>query len=1165
MKALPPILVARPQTKHHRKLSLLLVVGVALVSVAWDLPDPSAGVAKSTTEMQAALDLRPTVRQSLGVRSAQAVGDRGVKLEIGASVTDAAGNAASYRIISFDDPNYAYKKFVRPVSAKAHKEVEAKGVDGSMQPEFFKTVVDLNLPEPMKPGAKYHVVAQGVDGTMVTAARAAATVAAGGSQRDPAIDQAVIGLRRVEPVGNGILLAEFGPGFSPKAGTNSDSYKVTVNGEPREITGMGRISRVDAYLPVGWPFKAIPVHEMFLQLAKPFQDGDKIRLEAADSVTGGNRVASLDFREAASFSPSIKSNQLGYLTDSPVKIAYLGLWLGDFPMKGSRAGGGGASEDAFWKALNGAKKEPATEAGAAQTPAPGKAADGGSALYFPEPPKFQLRAAEDGKVVFETKSRLVHRSGEMNEGLRHLDFSGENVYELDFTDFKKPGRYFISVPGVGRSQDFRIANDVFEQAFQVQSYGVFAQRSGFELDAPFSPWHRVASLMKGVVPTTLSRYAGERNAFQQLPKSIEREQAKLFVPPPGLLALNKDPALLAYWPMNGSDEDVSGHSRHLKPVSDKPDFVDAPEIMPDGNKAFGPTKPGKGNGFRLESLDLSKGTGVTFSLWVKVTNGIKYEGVLIGSEATDINSPRLQIIATWGAFRSFAGRRGEPVQIGRLNDGEWHHIALVLDRSKGDNGEQRFYLDGIEQGKSPAGTGATEAMPFLLANFTGDEPGGKFLDEIRVYSRPLNGEEIAQLARKWGESSNAIATSGGHHDAGDYNPRSHIEVAQILMNAYEMEPSKFRDGDLNLPESGNGIPDILDEAAWAMKLWPPLQNKDGGVRAGTESNGDPNFITTVELDTLGDFAFAPDAEASFQFAATFAQASRIWRGLGKTGQADQWLAMAEKAYQWAENNKPTNAKGPGELSSRYLAPKALAAAELLHTTGKANYNDDFLKVAVWKHQPDAEPDVYNLYDQQNAGWAYLKCPPEICDTAVQESIRRSIINRVDTFIKLCSSLAYKSYRHPYAPIGWGTAAYPDTIDPVLWSYELTKDPKYLEWIIRSVDNTLGTNPLGRSFITGLGGRTVRAPLHNSRFSHFGEVVPGMHVQGPNQKADGYSVKETAFPPIRDDFASLYSYVDAHYAIAMDEGTIPSMARCMALFGLLRPDATPGEKPAGPKK
>ena len=75
----------------------------------------------------------------------------------------------------------------------------------------------------------------------------------------------------------------------------------------------------------------------------------------------------------------------------------------------------------------------------------------------------------------------------------------------------------------------------------------------------------------------------------------------------------------------------------------------------------------------------------------------------------------------------------------------------------------------------------------------------------------------------------------------------------------------------------------------------------------------------------------------------------------------------------------------------------------------------------------------------------------------------------------------------------------------------------------------------------------------------------MHVQGPNQRGEGYQIKETAHPRIREDFASLYTYVDATFAISMDEGTIPSQARCMALFGLLRPDAVPAADTDKPKK
>jgi len=1130
---------------------------------AWELPDPRAGTAVSFEEMAEVVDLRPTVRESLGVRSARALGDRSVRVELGLSVTEAAADPNAWRVISFDDPNYAYEKFVRPVGAEVVREEEVTGApEGAMRRDFLRTVVDLELPHPLLKGVEYFVLGQGVGLTMVTATRSAAPFTPGGREnaRDRRIDEAVIGLRRVEPVGNGILMAELGPGFSPEAG--GGAFEVTVNGKPREVVEWGRRTMVDAYLPVGWPFQAIPRHEIFLRLAEPFVDGDKIAVEVAEGAVGGNRRAEMEFSDAETVSPSLKVNQIGYLTDSPVKVAYLGRWLGDFPiaLESGKAGtSGGGGDKAFWDALEGSGSKPPEEEDAMAKTA---AWQGGPALYFSQPPVFKILPSGGGDAVFEGTAKLVHRSGRMDEGVHRADHSGENVYELDFSEFREPGEYVISVEGVGRSPAFAIGDEVYDHAYKVQSYGVFAQRSGQELLREHSPWRRIASFSDGIIPTTLSRLEGERAAHDKLPAHVDFSLSRGFQAPPELAALNADPALLAHWPMDNSLEDVSGNERHLRhPADREPEFADAPHIMPDGNRAYGPTAAGRENGLRLDGLDLAATDGVTFSLWVRVTGGIKYDGVLIGSETTDINIPRLQLAAGWGFFRGFAGSRGEELKLGRLEDGEWHHVALVFRKgaaaaenagAAGDSGTLSLFVDGLPAGTVQAGTGEIQNLPFVLAGFEGDEPGGKFLDDVRVYGRALEAGEIEVLSRRWGEQAIAIDARGGHHDAGDYNPRSHIEVAQILMDAYEMAPEKFADGELGLPEAGNGLPDILDEAAWALRLWPPLQNPDGSVRGGTESDGDPNFIQSVELDTKGDFAFAPDTQATFEFAASFAQAARIWRALGRDEQADDWLERARRAYDWASANKPS-AKDAGEFSALYLSPKAHAAAQLLHTTGEKRYADDFAAVAVWSRKPDAELDVHRLYDQQSAAWAYLQCPENLTDPELRDRIRKSILQRADEFIRLCDTMGYKFYRHPYAPITWGTGAYPNTIAPVLWAHKLTGDPKYFEWIIRSADNTLGANPLGRSYVTGLGERPVRAPLHNSRYSHFGEVVPGMHVQGPNQRGEGYQVQEITHPPLREDFANLYTFADVHFAIAMDEGTIPSQARCMALFGLLRPD------------
>ena len=286
---------------------------------------------------------------------------------------------------------------------------------------------------------------------------------------------------------------------------------------------------------------------------------------------------------------------------------------------------------------------------------------------------------------------------------------------------------------------------------------------------------------------------------------------------------------------------------------------------------------------------------------------------------------------------------------------------------------------------------------------------------------------------------------GGHHDAGDYNPRAHIEVAQALMDAYEIAPRKFSDGQLNIPEKANSVPDILDEADWALRLWFGLQDSDGGVHNGTESNGDPNFIQSVELN------------------------------------------------------------------------------------------------------------VYKKYDQNRAAWAYARCPATAVDAKVQAMVREAIISRADAWGRNAATMAYSFIRSPYAPINWGTGAYANWLTPVIWAWSLTGEDKYRYWIVRTCDNMLGANPLNRSWVVGLGARTVRAPLHNSRYSHFGEVVRGIQVEGPHQRGVGYRVAETAWPKINEKFASLYTFVDAHFAIAMDEGVVTSQAKTMAAFGLLLGD------------
>lgn len=108
-----------------------------------------------------------------------------------------------------------------------------------------------------------------------------------------------------------------------------------------------------------------------------------------------------------------------------------------------------------------------------------------------------------------------------------------------------------------------------------------------------------------------------------------------------------------------------------------------------------------------------------------------------------------------------------------------------------------------------------------------------------------------------------LAASGGHHDAGDYNPRSHIDVAQSLLDAYELKPGNFYDRQLSVPERSNSIPDIVDEAMWAARVWAGLAGiapPDRARRLAAALEDPATFAAPCGTRSLakGDFGYEPD-------------------------------------------------------------------------------------------------------------------------------------------------------------------------------------------------------------------------------------------------------------------------------------------------------------------
>jgi endoglucanase len=164
-----------------------------------------------------------------------------------------------------------------------------------------------------------------------------------------------------------------------------------------------------------------------------------------------------------------------------------------------------------------------------------------------------------------------------------------------------------------------------------------------------------------------------------------------------------------------------------------------------------------------------------------------------------------------------------------------------------------------------------------------------------------------------------------------------------LLWTWEIFGDRLKQVKLNIPESGNGTPDILNEIRWNLDWMLSMQDDDGGVWHKQTSERFCDFILP-EKDTLISYVIGTGKEpyksscATGDFAAVMAIAARAYRPFD-AAYAEKCLRAARQAWNWLEKypdvtfrNPPgvsTGGYGDGDCADEHL----WAAAELWRTTG----------------------------------------------------------------------------------------------------------------------------------------------------------------------------------------------------------------------------------------
>ncbi|MDB5257548.1 MAG: type sorting protein [Chitinophagaceae bacterium] len=195
---------------------------------------------------------------------------------------------------------------------------------------------------------------------------------------------------------------------------------------------------------------------------------------------------------------------------------------------------------------------------------------------------------------------------------------------------------------------------------------------------------------------------------------------------------------------------------------------------------------------------------------------------------------------------------------------------------------------------------------------------------------------------------------GGWYDAGDYNKYTLWTGNYIieLLKAYEENPTAWTD-DYNLPESANGIPDVLDEVKWGMDYLLRLQNTDGSLISivGVAHASPPSSATGRSL--YGNV----NTSGTLKAAAAYAYGSKIFANAGLGCYADSLQAAAQKAWDWCvanpsvvwSNNTPAYVTAVGGVGGGDMEVndydrtmfKLEAAVHLYDLTGNTTYKTFF--------------------------------------------------------------------------------------------------------------------------------------------------------------------------------------------------------------------------------
>ena len=402
-------------------------------------------------------------------------------------------------------------------------------------------------------------------------------------------------------------------------------------------------------------------------------------------------------------------------------------------------------------------------------------------------------------------------------------------------------------------------------------------------------------------------------------------------------------------------------------------------------------------------------------------------------------------------------------------------------------------------------------------------------NEAGIWARPMGHPDdqvmihpsAVSASRK---SGSVFSSPKGWYDAGDYNKyvvNSGITVGTLL-SLFEDYSEYFQKLELNIPESGDQVPDLLDEIRWNLDWMITMQDPgDGGVY---------HKLTTAKFEGMvaphlaqsQRYLVSKSTTATLDFAAVMAQASRIYKAYFPE-ESVTYLKAAEKAWNWAKmhpnvlykQNEMNEAFDPDVVTGAYGDYSTSdewiwAASELFITTHNLTYweeltdADQSFRLPSWNQV--AWLGYYSLLRHQD----HITLLPQEWMAMLKINLLSAAREQIEGHRETAFNVPIETNPRNFI---WGSNAVAANQGILLvYAFKQSNEHIFLESALDNLDYILGRNATGYSYVTGFGTKSPMHPHHRLAVSRPDlPPLPGFIVGGPNPRQQDGCTYTSSFP------------------------------------------------------